>query len=137
MNQLILNATAKLNTQTPYKTNTINNRSTSTEICALENKNNIKTSAKNEFKGETSIMYDKEKGIFPAGTYLVGEDIPIGTYILESRSNLTAGISIYESYSKYKKDDMISYNSFTGDYHLSLRENGIFIDVQNADIKRL
>lgn len=96
-----------------------------------------KTQEETIYDEKYSYMYDKQHGIFPPGTYLVGEDIPIGTYILESRGNLTGYISIYESYGNYKKSDMISYNSFIGDYHLSLREKGIFIDVQNADIERL
>lgn len=86
---------------------------------------------------EVISMYDKEKGVFPPGNYLVGEDIPTGTYILESKENLNGGVSIYESYANYKKDEMISYNSFKGDYHLSLRENGLFIEIQNADIRKI
>ena len=82
-------------------------------------------------------MYDKENGIYPAGNYLVGDDIESGKYLLTSRGNLTAGVSIYESYSKYKKDEPLSHNSFRGEYHLSLRENGLFVDVDNADMKRL
>lgn len=82
-------------------------------------------------------MYDKENGIYPAGNYLVGEDIKTGKYLLTSRGNLTAGVSVYESYAKYKSDEPMSYNSFQGDYHLSLREDGLFIEVDNADIKRL
>lgn len=81
-------------------------------------------------------MYDKEKGIYPSGSYLVGEDIDVGKYLLTSRNNVGA-ISIYESYADYKKDEMISYNSFDGDYHLSLRDSGVFIVVDNADIKKL
>lgn len=86
---------------------------------------------------EKNDMYDKEHGIYPAGTYLIGDDIETGKYLLTSRENLIAGVSIYESYSKYKKDEPLSYNSFQGDYHLSLREDGLFISVDNADMKRL
>lgn len=82
-------------------------------------------------------MYDKENGIYPAGTYLVGEDIAIGKYLLVSRGNSVAGLSIYETYAKYKKDELLSYNSFQGDYYLALRENGLFIEVDNADIRRI
>lgn len=86
---------------------------------------------------ELNVMYDKDKGIYPPGTYLVGEDIPIGTYLLKSKQDLSGGVSIYESYQRYKEDEMLSYNSFIDDYHLSLRETGIFIEIQNADMQQI
>ena len=82
-------------------------------------------------------MYDKEKGIYPAGQYLVGEDIEIGEYLLTSRKDKIGSVSIYENYNKYKKDEMITYQSFDTDYHLSLRENGLFVVIENADMQKI
>lgn len=31
-------------------------------------------------------MYDKEKGIYPAGGYLVGRDLPLGGYIFKAKT---------------------------------------------------
>lgn len=84
-----------------------------------------------------NIMYDKDNGIFPPGQYLVGDDIELGKYLLITKNGKVGSISIYQNYSDYKKDNMITYQSFDDDYHLSLRENGLFIVVENADIKKL
>lgn len=88
-------------------------------------------------KGGIQLMYDKENGIFPAGQYLVGEDIDIGKYILTSRKDMIGSVSIYNNYSDYRKDEPTEYESFDSDFHLSLRENGMFIVVTNADMKRI
>lgn len=82
------------------------------------------------------IMYDNESGIYPPGEYLVGEDIGTGGYLLTCISDL-AQVSVYENYKKFKEDDMITYHSFENDYHLSLREEGLFVVIEGAEIKRL
>ncbi len=92
------------------------------------------TQEKKEIK---ETMYDKEKGTYPAGQYLVGEDIEIGKYLLISRKDKVGSVSIYENYKSYKNDEMITYQSFDEDYHISLRENGLFVVVENADMQRL
>lgn len=95
------------------------------------------TEQKQTKKEISKIMYDKEKGIYPAGQYLVGEDIEIGKYLLISRKDKIGSVSIYENYKNYKKDEMITYQSFDEDYHLSLRENSLFVVIENADIQKL
>lgn len=30
-------------------------------------------------------MYDKEKGIYPSGGYLVGRDLPLGGYVFTAK----------------------------------------------------
>lgn len=82
-------------------------------------------------------MYDREKGIYPAGQYLVGEDIDAGKYLLTSRKDVTGSVSIYNNYSDYRKDEPAEYESFDSDFHLSLRENGMFVVVANADMRRI
>lgn len=91
----------------------------------------------NKAKEILNNMYNKEKGIFPAGQYLVGEDIEIGKYLLTCQKDKIAGVSIYENYSKYKKDEMISYQSFDTDFYLSLRENGLFVVIDKADMQKI
>ena len=82
-------------------------------------------------------MYDKEKGIYPAGQYLVGRDIPLGGYVLTARDGKTAYIQLYPSYAKYKKeDDAITYQDFTDDYHISLMEETTFLFVKNTKKKK-
>lgn len=82
-------------------------------------------------------MYNKDKGLYPAGQYIVGEDIENGKYLVKSREKLLGTISLYESYKAFLKDDIVSYNSFSGDYHLLLKEPGMMIVVENADLQRL
>lgn len=31
-------------------------------------------------------MYDKEKGIYPSGGYLVGRDLPLGGYVFTAKT---------------------------------------------------
>ena len=101
-------------------------------ICESYN-NNQCTKIKKE---EKETMYDKEKGIYPPGEYLVGEDIGVGKYLLTCVSDF-AQVSVYENYKKFKEDEMIPYHSFEKDYHLSLREEGLFVVIEGAEIKRL
>lgn len=84
-------------------------------------------------------MFDKEKGIYPAGQYLVGRDIPLGGYILTSKGENTAYVSLYPSYEKFKKDEdsYVWYESFKDDFHISLMEENTFLHVEYADIQRL
>lgn len=88
-------------------------------------------------KEEEIHMYDKEKGIYPAGQYIVGEDIEIGKYLVKSRENLLGIISLYENYKKFLKQDSVSYISFRGDYHLLLREEGMMLVIEEADLQKL
>ena len=48
-------------------------------------------------------MYDKEKGIYPSGAYLVGRDLPLGGYIFTEKSQAKGTITLYQSYANYKK----------------------------------
>lgn len=83
-------------------------------------------------------MYNKEKGIYPAGQYLVGRDLPLGGYILTSRKDKTGYIQLYPSYEKFKKEeDAITYENFTEDYHISLMEENTYLVVDNADIQKI
>lgn len=94
----------------------------------------------NESIKETSTMYDLEKGIYPAGEYIIGEDIPIGQYIVTQRnSSISASISIYKDYATYLKDEdnTLSYKIFTADYHLTLRISGNLLLVENADLQKI
>ena len=83
-------------------------------------------------------MCEKEKCIYPSGQYLVGRDIPLGGYILTARDGKTAYVQLYPSYAKYKKeDDAITYQEFTGDYHISLMEENTFLVVDDADMQKI
>lgn len=92
----------------------------------------------NKSKKEEKIVYDKERGIFPAGEYVVGEDIPVGRYLFKARDKKQNGnICIYESYQKYVGHDYLSSIFFDGDYFSTLRENGLFVVVQYADFQKM
>lgn len=104
-------------------------------VCESYN-NNQCTKIKKE---EKERMYDKEKGIYPPGVYVVGEDIEIGKYLLigENGDDFDRMVSFYENYSKYKKDEVNQFERFEDEYYLSLRENGMVISVRHANIKKL
>lgn len=82
-------------------------------------------------------MYDKEKGIYPAGVYVVGEDIEMGKYLLVGKKGKDPMVTFYENYSKYRKEEINQMERFEDEYYLSLRENGMVIAIRDADIKRL
>lgn len=83
-------------------------------------------------------MFDRERGIYPAGQYLVGRDIPLGWYVLTSKDEKIAYIKLYPNYEKHKKDDdTIICHDFTGDYHISLMEENTYLVVENADIQKI
>ena len=48
-------------------------------------------------------MYDKEKGIYPSGHYVVGKDIPKGSYYLTAKKDEVGCVELYAKYSDYKK----------------------------------
>ena len=78
------------------------------------------------------ILYDKEKGIFPSGRYIVGEDIQIGSYILISRKDDDGEVNVYKS--PDGKDKIID-EYFTGAFYLSLKEEGNLLVVKDAHIQ--
>lgn len=83
-------------------------------------------------------MYDKEKGIYPSGQYLVGRDIPLGGYIFTAKSGEKACVTLYPSYVKFKKEeDEITYQYFSDDFHLALMEENTYLVVENADIQKI
>lgn len=89
-------------------------------------------------KKEGKIVYDKERGIYPAGEYTVGEDISTGRYLLKARDKKqSATIAIYQSYQKYLEHEYISYEMFDGDYFTTIRENGLFVVVKYADFQKM
>ena len=83
-------------------------------------------------------MYDRKKGIFPPGAYVVGEDIETGSYLLTVQDGEREGqVSYYENYSSYRKEELNKFQDFKKEYHLSLREKGMVIEVEGADIKKI
>lgn len=83
-------------------------------------------------------MYDRERGIYPAGEYLVGRDLPLGGYIFTAREGAKACVTLYPSYAKYKvEEDEITYKYFEGEYHLALMEENTYLVVEDADIQKL
>lgn len=89
---------------------------------------------------EITTMYDEKNGIYPSGEYIIGEDLPVGKYLLKQRENSTNGeIHIYKDYQTYLKnpDNELIFKFFKGDYHLSLQTEGNLLVVENADIQKI
>lgn len=120
----------------PYKNiNIVSNKPTKDNIVYLHLQETKKYN--NEKEKEEEEMYDANNGIYPEGQYVVGEDIPIGNYLLKSKQNSNGMVTIYNSYQKYKENEHIYFNSFMGDYHLALKENNLFVVIECADIQKL
>ena len=121
---------------TPVQTIITNNVIATKQDIEIENKS--QEPRKIDTKGEFKNMYDKEKGIYPAGQYLIGRDLPIGSYIFTARGDEKACVILYPSYVKYKKEeDEITYQYFEQDFHLSLMEENTYLVVENADIQKI
>lgn len=83
-------------------------------------------------------MYDKEKGIYPQGYYLVGRDIPLGGYLVTAKAERTGSVELYAKYSDFKEDEnSIIYENFTDDFFISLLEENTYLVVSNADIQKI
>lgn len=82
-------------------------------------------------------MFDREKGLFPPGVYIVGEDLEQGRYLFEAERDMMASVSIFTSYESYLDQDSTIYNSFEEDYHLVLKKDGMVLEAQNCKIKKL
>ncbi len=119
-----------------YKSNLSNNK---TEEKTAEIDNIIKDSNLKEERVESRKMYDKEKGIYPSGHYLVGRDLPLGGYILTAKQGKRGSVELFSSYAQYKKQDCdpIEYDSFDEDMHIALMEENTFLVVQDANIQKI
>ena len=83
-------------------------------------------------------MYDKEKGIYPPGHYVVGKDIPKGSYYLTAKKDEIGCVELYAKYSDYKEDEnSVIFENFSDDFFLSLNENNGYLIVTRADIKKV
>jgi len=49
------------------------------------------------------VLYDKEKGIYPAGRYIAGEDIEISSYILVSKPKEDGEVYLYRDSTENNK----------------------------------
>ena len=82
-------------------------------------------------------MYDKEKGIYPSGHYVVGKDIPLGGYYFTAKQEKTGSVELFLNYSDYKElENSIIYENFTDDFFLSLTEEGTYLIVDDADMHK-
>lgn len=101
----------------------------------MKTDNTINTEEKDD-EGNNN-MYDKEKGIYPAGHYVVGKDIPLGGYYFKAKSDCTGSVELYQKFSDYKElENSILYETFSDDYFLTLTESGTYLVVEDADIKK-
>lgn len=84
--------------------------------------------------GET--MYNPQQGIYPPGQYLVGTDIPLGSYYLTVVDTSKIGIySLYTNYANFRKDEEYAAETFNIDYHISLRNKGDFVVFNNCNVR--
>ena len=83
-------------------------------------------------------MYDKEKGIYPQGQYLIGRDLPLGGYILTPKEGKTGNLMIYKSYDDFiNEGDEIRWDTFDEEFHISIMKEDIYISVENATIQKI
>ena len=89
-----------------------------------------------ETEGEED-MYDKEKGIYPSGSYVTGRTLPLGQYVLTAKNGKDGSVSIYENYLEFKDDNAFLSEDFSEDYFLSVVEAGNYVVISNADVQKV
>jgi len=81
------------------------------------------------------VKYDFERGSFPSGRYIVGEDIPIGKYVLRPTNSANVGsIFTYSAYEDFKNNGNSTLFEFDEEFFVSFRETS-YIMVQNASLQ--
>lgn len=85
-------------------------------------------------KEAEKVLYNKEKGIYPAGRYMVGEDIEVGSYILVSKSKEEGEIYLYKNSTEKNK---VIDDYFEGAYYIALKEKGNLLIVKSAHIQKI
>lgn len=96
------------------------------------------TKKKLKAQKEKASMYDRERGIYPSGRYLIGRDLPLGGYLFKSKDGKNGSVTLYRSYNDcINEEGEIFWDSFSDDYFISLVEEGQYICVENADIKKV
>ena len=76
--------------------------------------------------------------LFPAGIYIVGEDLEPGRYLLICSSRTNANVKIYNSYDDYRNDDYPTLGGFNFDneYRLLVKNPGECVRLENCFIGR-
>lgn len=83
------------------------------------------------------MKYDFERGSFPSGRYIVGEDIPLGKYVLRPTNSSNAGtIFTYSSYEDFQTDGNSTSFGFDEEFFVSFKETS-YIMVQNASLQKV
>lgn len=82
-------------------------------------------------------MYNGENGFYPQGQYLVGEDIPPGSYIFTSIGEDKGEIRLFSTYKKFEAQEETVWESFYGQYHMPLRKEGVYLLLENATMQRV
>lgn len=80
-------------------------------------------------------MYDKEKGIYPPGIYVAGDDIELGNYLLESKGN--GYVAFFQSYDQFLEGKIASNENFSEDFHLPLKKKGIVVEIRDSNMKKI
>ena len=109
------------------------NRSDVSQMIAIANK---KIFQNNKRLNKEINMYNPQQGIYPSGQYLLGTDLPLGSYYLTIQKQGSKGeVFIYKTYNAFKNEEELSWETFEGDYHISLREKGLYVVFKNCDLR--
>lgn len=80
----------------------------------------------------------EQSEIYPEGHYVVGTDIPLGKYIIKAKSSDYLGrIEMFDNYKSFKNNEHFMYHRFSGEFRLTLMENGEYLVVEDAMIEKL
>ena len=106
-------------------------------ISSLQMKSPIDFEKKYDEPREPEQIESRNK-LFPAGIYIVGEDLEPGRYMLICSSRAGASVKIYNSYDEYRSDDYPTLGGFNFDneYQLLVKNPGECVRLENCFIER-
>lgn len=82
-------------------------------------------------------MYDKEKGIYPQGHYVAGQDLPLGSYLLTPIDGEQGDLKVYKSYEDFLNKDQIIWELFNSEYFVRIMSENSYVVVTGASIQRV
>lgn len=82
-------------------------------------------------------MYGENGNEYPAGQYIVGEDIPLGKYILKPTEQYSGHITFFSSYEDYISGENGNLEHFGKNYFVNFKVAGNYIVVHDAKFEKI
>lgn len=104
----------------------------------INNSEDVKKQDKKEnIQRRNKKMYGENGNEYPAGQYIVGEDIPLGKYILKPTEQYSGHITFFSSYEDYISGENGNLEHFGKNYFVNFKVAGNYIVVHDAKFEKI